>query len=87
MTAQECDGSVTSGTLASHCDPATQISGTVAANGNVTFSATGVKILVGSAYSESGTGSVAAGGTCDIVVNDAANGSYVTIPVGLASAS
>ncbi len=85
VTAQECDHTVTSGTLATNCDPATQISGTVNAKGEVPFSAAGVKILVGNAYSESGSGSCPAGGTCDIVVNDAANGSYVAIPVGLAS--
>ena len=58
VTAQECDGAVTSANLATHCDTATQITGTVAANGKVTFTATGVKVLVGSAFSDTAGGSV-----------------------------
>ena len=85
MTAQECDGNVTSVNLATHCDSSTQISGTVAANGKVTFSPTGVKVLVGSAYSDAAGGTCPTGRSCDIVVNDSTSGAYVAVPIGLAS--
>ena len=86
VTAQECDGSVTSANIATHCDGSTQITGTVASNGKVTFSAAGVEILIGSSYSDSAGGHAPAGGSADIVVNDSTHsGAYVAIPVGLAS--
>ena len=90
VTAQECDGNVTSANIAAHCDSATQIMGTVQANGGVLFSASGVKVLIGLAYGTDGTdsagGTCPAGGSCDIVVNDStASGFYIAIPVGLAS--
>ena len=86
VTALECDASVTAANLATHCDSATQITGTVAANGKVTFTAAGVTILVGNAYSDGAGGTCPAGGSCDIVVNDSTDsGFYVAVPVGLAS--
>jgi hypothetical protein len=85
VTAQECDANVTSANLAHNCDNATQISGTAGTNGKVTFTPTGVTILVGSAYSDGAGGTCPAGGSCDIVVDDSTTGAYVAIPVGLAS--
>jgi len=87
VTAQECDSNETSANLATNCDSATQITGTVIASGGVSFSAAGVKVLVGSAYSDSAAGTCPAGGSCDIVVSDSTSGAYVAVPVGLASAS
>ena len=84
VTAQECDSNVTSGTVATHCDGATRITGTVSASGAVAFSPTGVTVLVGSAYSDT-AGGTTAGGTVDIVVNDPTTGAYVAVPIGLAS--
>ena len=89
VTAQECDGNVTSANLATNCDSATQITGTVQASGGVLFSASGVKVLIGSAYGTDGTdsagGTCPAGGSCDIVINDSTSGAYVAVPIGLAS--
>jgi hypothetical protein len=85
VTAQECDANVTSANLANNCDNGTQISGTAGTNGKVTFSPTGVTILVGSTYSDGAGGTCPAGGSCDIVVDDSTTGAYVAIPVGLAS--
>jgi hypothetical protein len=74
--------------MATHCDSSTQITGTVASNGKVTFSAAGVEVLIGNAYSDGVGGTAPAGGSADIVVNDSTHsGAYVAIPVGLASAS
>jgi hypothetical protein len=85
VTAQECDSSVTAANAGTNCDTATQISGTVAATGKVTFNAVGVKILVGSAYSDGASGACPAGGTCEVVVTDSTNsGFYVAVPIGLA---
>ncbi len=57
----------------------------MAANGKVTFTAAGVTILVGSAYSDTAGGTCPAGGSCDIVVNDStASGVVTVISVGLA---
>ena len=49
VVAQECDASVSvPGTVPSHCDSSTDISGTTGATGKVVFSpSTGVKLLVG----------------------------------------
>ena len=87
VTAQECDGAVTSANMATHCDSATQITGTVQPSGGVLFSPTGVTVKVGvGSYSDSAGGTCNAGGTCDIVVNDSSDsGFYVATPVGLAS--
>ena len=85
VTAQECDGNVTSANLGTNCDSATQITGTAGTNGKVTFTAAGVKVLVGSAYTDSAGGTCPAGGSCDIVVNDSTSGAYVAVPIGLAS--
>ncbi len=86
VTAQECDGTVTSGNVGTHCDSATQITGTVAGNGKVSFAAGGVKVLTtAGGYSDTFGGTVNAPGSCDIVVTDSASGAYVAIPVGLAS--
>ena len=86
VTAQECDSSVTSANMATHCDSATQITGTVQPNGGVLFSPTAVTVKVGAAYTDSAGGTCPAGGSCDIVVNDSSDsGFYVATPVGLAS--
>jgi hypothetical protein len=84
VTAQECDANVTSSTVGTHCDSATEITGTAGSNGKVTFTAAGVEVLVGSAYSDSAGGTCPAGGSCDIVVNDSTTGAYVAVPIGLA---
>jgi hypothetical protein len=85
VTAQQCDTAVTAADVGTHCDSATQISGTVAANGKVTFTSAGVTILVGSAYSDTSGGTCPAGGSCDIVVDDSTHsGFYVAVPIGLA---
>ena len=53
IVAQECDASaLVPSTVSTHCDSATQISGTTGASGKVTFSPTGVKLGVGGAYSD-----------------------------------
>ena len=83
VTARECDSAVTSANLATHCDGSTVISGAVSAAGGVAFSPTGVTVHIGSAYSETGTGTCPAGGSCDIVVNDSTSGAFIAIPVGL----
>jgi hypothetical protein len=84
VTAQECDGNVTSANLATHCDSTTQITGTAGTNGKVTFTAAGVEVLIGSSYSDSAGGTAPAGGSADIVVNDSTTGAYVAVPIGLA---
>ena len=74
IVAQECDASVViPSTVASDCDSATQIAGTAGTSGKVTFSPTGVTLLVGSAYSDSASGTCPFGGTCEVVVSDSAN--------------
>ncbi len=84
VTAQECDPGVNSANLATNCDNATQISGTVGSSGKVAFS-TGVMILVGSAYSDSAGGTCTAGGSCEIVVDDSSHSGILTVvPIGLA---
>jgi hypothetical protein len=86
VTAQECDANVTSANVATNCDSATQISGTASSKGAVTFTAAGITVLVGSAYSDSAGGTCPAGGSCHIVVNDSSHsGALIVIPVGLAS--
>ena len=85
VTAQECDGTVTSANMATHCDSATQITGTVQPSGGVLLSPTGVTVKVGSSYTDSFGGTCPAGGSCDIVVNDSSDsGFYIATPVGLA---
>jgi hypothetical protein len=76
---------VTSANLATNCDSATQISGTVQPSGSVLFSPTGVKVLIGGAYTDTAGGTCPAGGSCDIVVDDSTSGAYVAVPIGLAS--
>ncbi len=74
VVARECDGKVkVPATISTHCDAATEIAGTVAGNGQVAFSPTGVKILVGGAYSDKAGGTCLAGGSCEIVVTDSSN--------------
>lgn len=85
VTAQECDSAVDPATnLATDCDTAGAITSTVGASGKVAFSPTGVTVVDGASYVESGTGTVTAGGTADIVVNDAMSGLSVIIPITLA---
>ncbi len=86
ILAQECDSSVNPATnLATNCDHATQIHGTVATSGAVKFSPAGVIIKDGSGYAESGSGTCPAGGTCSVVVSDESNpGAYAVVPISLA---
>ena len=83
VTAQECDSTVTSANMATNCDSATKITGTVSAAGGVAFSPTGVTILVGT-YSDTADGTGNLNGSADIVVTDSATGAYIATPVGLA---
>jgi hypothetical protein len=87
VTAQECDSSVNPATnLSTDCDSDTAISGHVGSNGKVKFRPTGITVLVGSSFVETGTGTVVAGGTAGIVVTDASNSAVsVVIPITLAS--
>jgi hypothetical protein len=81
VTAQECDSAVNPATnLSTNCDSATVITGTVASNGAVVFSPTGVSVRVGKNYVETGTGSVVKGGTADIVVTDVSNDIVTSSP-------
>ena len=85
VTAQECDSTVTSATLATHCDSTT-------ANHR-----DGGNPRQRDLHRRRGQGphrecllghcrrNRRRGGSCDIVVNDSTSGSYVAIPVGLAS--
>ena len=74
VVAQECDSSVVIPTsVATDCDSATQITGTAGAKGAVVFSPTGVKLLVGQAFSDSANGACSFGGTCEVVVSDSGN--------------
>jgi hypothetical protein len=75
VVARECDAKVkVPATISSHCDAATEISGTVGGNGQVAFSPAGIKIRVGSAYSDKAGGTCPSGGICEIVVTDSSNG-------------
>ena len=87
IIAQECDSSVDPATnLATDCDSGTAISGRVGSTGKVKFRPTGITMLVGSSFVESGTGTVVAGGTADIVLTDTYNGAVsVVVPITLAS--
>ena len=86
VTAQECDPNVNLSQLwLPTVIAATQISGTVGTSGKVTFTAAGVTILVGSAYSDGAGGTCSAGGSCEIVVNDSTHsGVLIVVPIGLA---
>ena len=87
VTAQECDASVAvPATVSTHCDAATQISGTSGASGKVVFSPTGVTIRVGSAYSGSASGPCQGGRTCNIGVIDTDNAD-ITASVAVALAT
>jgi hypothetical protein len=87
VIAEECDSSVmVPTTMASNCDPGTKITGTANANANanannakgkMTFSSTGVTIVDGASYTESGTGTVMPGGHADIVIEDTTTGGFV----------
>ena len=73
-------------TVSTHCDAATQISGTAGASGKVVFSPTGVTLRVGSAYSDSASGTCQVAGTCDIGVTDSSNAAIgVSESVGFAT--
>ncbi len=75
VVAQECDSSVViPTTVASDCDCCNADYGyRRARTGKVTFSPTGVTLLVGSAYSDSASGTCPFGGTCEVVVSDSGN--------------
>ena len=87
VTARECDASVVvPATVSTHCDAATQISGTSGTNGKVIFSPTGVTLRVGSAYSDTSAGTCSTGGTCDIGFVDSGNAD-ISASVAVAFAS
>jgi hypothetical protein len=85
VTAEECDsGAVPGSNLATNCDQATVITGVASSKGKVGFSAKGVVIKVGSAYTETGTGTCSSGGTCSVIVNDTTRSHVsVVIPITL----
>ena len=87
VVAQECDASASvPSTVSTHCDATTQISGTSGASGKVMFSSAGVKLLVGSAYSDTAGGTCQLGGSCDIGVTDSDNSAIgVSATVGFAA--
>ena len=87
VTAEECDSSVAGpSTFASHCDPGTKITGTASSKGKVAFSPTGVTVVDGSSYTESGSGTVEPAGHADIVVDDTTTkGAFLVIPITLHS--
>jgi hypothetical protein len=73
VTAEECDATVSvPATVSSDCDPATLITGTVAATGVVSFGS-GIRLKVGGAYSDAAAGTCAPGATCKVVVQDQSN--------------
>jgi hypothetical protein len=85
VIAEECDSTVVvPGTLATNCDPATKITGITSSRGKVVLSPTGVSIVDGASYTESGTGTVVPGGHADVVIDDTTtNGAFVVIPITL----
>jgi hypothetical protein len=87
VNARECDSSVNpASNLSTDCDSATVITGTAGRSGTVVFSPKGVTVKAGAGYSETGTGTVVAGGTADIVVVDSTrSGIAIVIPISLAS--
>lgn len=86
ILAQQCDSSVNPETnLATNCDHESKIEGTVTASGAVKFTKAGVVIKDGPNYTETGTGTCPAGGTCSVVVSDANSpGAYAVVPINLA---
>jgi streptogramin lyase len=74
VVARECDSSVSvPATVSSHCDAATQISGTAGTSGGVVFTPSGVTLKVNGAYTDTVNGSCQVGGTCDIGFTDSNN--------------
>ena len=85
VTAEECDNAVTPANVGTNCDVFTEISGTAGPSGKVAFNAVGVTVKVGAAYSDGAGGTVPAGGTADIVINDATHsGFFIAVPISLA---
>ena len=77
VVAQECDRTVrVPNTVATHCDPATQITGTAGARGRVTFTPSQLKILVGTAYADAAGRSCSFGRVCAIAVTDSTNAAF-----------
>jgi hypothetical protein len=89
VVAEECDRSVkVPATTATHCDPASQITGTASTSGKVAFGPAGVPVQVGPAYSDPAGGRCAPGRTCDIAVSDSTNPTVgFKVTIGLASQS
>ena len=85
VIAEECDSSVmVPTTLSSNCNPSTKVTGTTNAKGKVTFSSAGVIVVDGGSYTESGSGTVSAGGHADIVIYDTTtSGAFVVVPITL----
>jgi hypothetical protein len=77
VVAQECDRTVrVPNTVATHCDPATQISGTAGPHGRVSFTPAELKILVGTAYADAAGRSCTFGRACAIAVTDSTNAAF-----------
>ena len=82
VVALECDAAVTAANVMTHCDTATSISGTVGTSGKVTFNAAGVAVETGIDYTESGSGTSATTGTCEIAVYDTGPGAvFAATPI------
>jgi hypothetical protein len=74
VTAQECDPNVVvPTTVGSDCEVANDITGTAGSTGAVVWSAIGITMAVGGAYSDTASGACPPGGTCEVVVTDSAN--------------
>ncbi len=84
--ARECDQGVhLSQKLESHCDPATELSGSVSSKGQVAFSPGAITLVDGSAYQDMAHQSCPPGGTCEVVVSDSGNsGVAIKTPVSFA---
>ena len=85
IEAEECDASVFPPyDLGTNCDAATAITGAVSATGTATFKPKGIKMLVGSGYSDSAGGTCDPGGSCVVVVFDESNDTvFATASAGL----
>ena len=82
VVALECDTSVTAANVMTRCDAATSISGTVGTSGKVTFNAAGVAVETGVEYTESGSGTCATTGTCEIAIYDTGPGAvFAAAPI------
>jgi hypothetical protein len=71
VVAEECDADVGDpNAVATHCDPATAVSGTVTPSGRAVFTPNAITLKEGAAYSDGAGGTCFAGVTCEIVLRD-----------------